>query len=221
MQVHETIAGLVTRLPHAAKVMHRHGIDFCCGGKQSLVAACAARGLSPDVVLAEVEEAAPPGPAVRSWDVAPIGDLIDHILVRYHRPLDDELPRLEELARKVASVHGTTHPEAKLGQVRDLVLQLVYDLVGHMQKEEQVLFPWIRAHRKPKPSNPIHVMESEHVTVAEILRDLRAITGGYAVPADACGSWTALWRGLEALELDLHEHIHLENNVLHPRALQA
>jgi regulator of cell morphogenesis and NO signaling len=221
MQVHETIAELVTRLPHAAKVMHRHGIDFCCGGRQPVGAACAARGLPPEVLLAEIEAAAPPGPLAKSWDVAPIGDLIDHILVRYHRPLDAELPRLEELSRKVASVHGATHPDAKLGDVRDLVVQLVSDLVGHMHKEEQVLFPWIRAHRKPRPSAPIHVMESEHVTVAEILRDLRSITGGYEVPTDACGSWTALWRGLEALELDLHEHIHLENNVLHPRALQG
>lgn len=216
-----TVAQLATTRPQSVKVLQRHRIDFCCGGARPLDEACADRAITVDALLGEVaavELAATPD--LRRWDDAPLDALLDHIEARHHRPLDGELPRLDALVRKVTAVHHDKDP-ARMDALRRTWGDLLDDLVPHMAKEEQVLFPWIRSGRGASAGAPIHVMETEHVHVGGLLTELRRLTDDYVPPAEACGSWRALWAGLEALEQDLHRHIHLENNVLFPRALRA
>ena len=160
-----------------------------------------------------------------------LAELIDHILDKHHAFTRDELERIGALAEKVASKHGANHPE--LLRIRTLFGQLCDDLRPHMFKEEMILFPYVKqmeqaaANGRPMPyapfgavGNPVRVMMSEHDTAGDILRELRATTADYAAPADACVSYQTLYRALEELEKDLHQHIHLENNVLFPRAVK-
>lgn len=144
--------------------------------------------------------------------------MIDHILVTYHQPLYEELPRLESMARKVLDVHRDKDPQ-RLSELFSIYLEIQAELKQHMMKEEQILFPMIRQGQGARTGGPIAVMEKEHEAVGGALRRMRELTDDYTVPAEACNTWRALWHGLEALEKDLHQHIHLENNILFPRAL--
>jgi regulator of cell morphogenesis and NO signaling len=211
--------------PLATRVFARHGIDFCCGGGRPLREACREKGVDATRVLDEIrkELAAPEalakaGAPSDRWNEAALGELIDHILATYHRPLHEELPRLEAMARKVVAVHREKDPE-RLPELLSTYLALKAELDGHMAKEEQILFPMIKRGQGAMAGGPVAVMEHEHDVAGGLLRRLRELTDGYDVPAEACNTWRALWHGLKALEEDLHEHIHLENNILFPRAL--
>lgn len=214
-----TVGQLASEQPHAIPVLQRHRLDFCCGGSVPLAQACADRGIDVDELLAEIEAARSTGPDRTDWTRQPLERLVEHVVARYHRPLDQELPRLGELARKVARVHGAT--DRRLPEVRDVLTRLADELFDHMGKEEAILFPWIAGGRGASAAAPIRVMTAQHDEHAELLRSLRALTDGYEPPAAACASWRALLHGLAALERDLHEHIHLENNLMFPRALRG
>jgi regulator of cell morphogenesis and NO signaling len=220
---HTTVGEIAAAIPSSVRVFQRHNIDFCCGGRTPLGVACRERGVSFAEVAGAVEEAsAPASPDDRDWSREPLRLLIDHIVGTYHKPLRDELPRLEAISTKVAGVHGAKAPH--LSRVKALVSALSGDLTLHMQKEERMLFPAIRAiEDDPQlviPINaPINVMEQEHDGAGEMLSELRAITGGYVAPPWACGTFRALYQGLAELESDMHVHVHLENNVLFPRAM--
>lgn len=216
-----TVGQIAAEYPLATRVFARHGIDFCCGGGRALEEIAAKRGLDASAVLAEIErELTSPNGSARNWTEAPLGELIDHILSTYHEPLYEELPRLEAMARKVYRVHADKDPE-RLGAVLETYLALMHELDAHMVKEEQVLFPAIRTGHGPEAGGPIAVMEEEHEAAGAALRRLRELTDDYQPPANACNTWRALWHGLGALETMMHEHIHLENNILFPRAQQA
>ena len=216
-----TVGQIATEHPLATRVFHRHGIDFCCGGGKPLEEACAARGLNTDMVLEEIQkELAGADTQEQRWDQAPLKDLIDHILVTYHEPLREELPRLESMAGKVLEVHKEKDPET-LSELLSVCVDLHAELKQHMSKEEQILFPMIRSGQGGMANGPISVMLHEHDSAATALRRLRELTRGYEVPAEACNTWRALWHGLAALEESLHQHIHLENNILFPRALAS
>ena len=221
LQSDTPVGQLATEFPLATRVFHRHGIDYCCGGGRPLHEACTKRGVNTETVLAEIraELDAPATPAQR-WDQAPLEDLIDHILVTYHQPLNEELPRLAQMSGKVLQVHGDKDPET-LSELNSVFLALKNDLEQHMQKEEQILFPMIRQGQGAMTSGPISVMEHEHVSAGAALERLNELTKGYEVPEQACNTWRALWHGLAALEESLHQHIHLENNILFPRALNG
>jgi len=213
------IGEIATEYPLATRVFHRHGIDFCCGGGKPLADACAARGLDTDDVIAELQsELETHKGAETRWDQQPLEDLIRHILVTYHEPLREELPRLAAMARKVKETHADKAPDT-LPQLLNVFLGLQAELESHMAKEEQILFPMILGGQGFMAGGPISVMEHEHESAGEALARLRELTGDYTVPAEACNTWRALWHGLAALEEALHEHIHLENNILFPRAL--
>ena len=213
-----TVGEIATEHPLATRVFARHGIDFCCGGGVSLKEACETRGLDLNAVMAEIEKETGEGPNdTRRWDQEPLTDLIDYILVTYHRPLDEELPRLNDMAVKVLDVHRDK-AEQTLTDLLATYQALKAELEQHMAKEEQILFPMIRQGRGAMTGGPIAVMEAEHESAGAALARLRSLTNDYQVPEEACNTWRALWHGLQALEHELHSHIHLENNILFPRA---
>ncbi len=229
-QPEQTVASVVATAPETSRVFERHGIDYCCGGKIPLQDACARRGVAPDLLLQELEAAAGPGAAPqRVWGEGEMGELVDHILATHHAFVKREIPRLSALVDKVHRVHGDTHPDT-LPELARTWHAWAQELALHLEKEEMVLFPALKNLAAGRPftlhcglEGPISMMEWEHDQHGLVLARLRALTGGYVPPPEACGSWRALWSGLEAFERDLHQHVHLENNVLFPmaRARQA
>jgi regulator of cell morphogenesis and NO signaling len=216
-----TIGDLAVAHPLATRVFARHGIDFCCGGGKPLREACQSRNLDPDAVVEEIEkELSGSADSGRRWDEVPLRELVDHIVQNYHKPLHEELPRLESMAVKVYEVHKHKAEETLRG-VLSTFRGLKAELDQHFAKEEAILFPMIRSGQGFMAEGPIAVMIHEHDDAGAALSRLRELTGGYRVPAEACNTWRALWHGLAALETSLHEHIHLENNILFPRALAS
>jgi len=218
MTTSTTLAEIAVTHPGAARVFHRHRLDFCCGGRRSLADACQERALDPDRVLADIAaETTPPG-AVR-WDEAPLPALVGFIVETYHQRLRATLPELMRMARRVEERHGD-----KASCPRGLAAHLEAmhaSVLDHLRKEEQILFPMIVAGQGPSAAAPVHVMELEHEHHREDLLALRRLTADLAPPADACTTWRALYLGLQQLEQELMDHIHLENNVLFRRALVA
>jgi regulator of cell morphogenesis and NO signaling len=226
-----TVREVALQLPQSTRVFETLKIDYCCGGNQPLAQACASAGIDVDNVmqmLAEVTQSTSP---VLDFQNLPLTELITHILDTHHVFTKSEMDRLQLLADKVLAAHGGNHPE--LVHLEELVTRLCADLKPHMFKEEQVLFPYILAmteaatQKRAVPfapfgtvNNPVRMMMREHDTAGEILRELRALTSDYTVPADACISYQTLYQALENFEKDLHQHIHLENNVLFPKALE-
>jgi len=214
------VGEIATKHPLATRVFSHHHIDFCCGGGIPLRQACDSRGLDPEEVLTEIREVLEkPDTESRRWDEAPIADLIQHILINYHEPLRTELPRLEEMARKVYHVHADKDPEG-LRALLDTLLALRCELEDHMMREEKMLFPMILADEE-RTVAPLDPFIEDHSATGEALERLRAQTNDYRVPAEACNTWRALWHGLEDLERSLHRHVHLENNILFQRVTAA
>lgn len=220
-----TVGEIASILPSTVRLFQRHGIDFCCGGKTALSVACREKGIPfSDVIGAIQSLAVQPSQEDRDWGKEPLHALTDHIVVTYHDPLREELPRLEAMASKVAAVHGAKAPH--LSRLQAVVTELSADLQAHMQKEERVLFPAIRAIERggeaaPSLSTPIAVMEHEHEHAGALLSELRTLTNDYTLPEWACGTFRALYQGLAELESTMHVHVHLENNILFPRTLRS
>ncbi len=228
-----TVRELVGRYPQTRKVFEEHGIDYCCGGGQSLAAAASQRGLTLPNLTQALEKAltaVPAASADRDWYAAPLDELVGHIVDVHHGYLQRALPRLRLLSRTVLNAHGEHHGEM-LRQVQHLFDTLDAELTQHLAKEEQVLFPYIvglerhARHAEPRPhacfgsvSNPIQQMEHEHDSAGTVLAQLRQVTNDYRLPQDACPTFATLYEEFQHLEADLHLHIHLENNILFPRA---
>jgi regulator of cell morphogenesis and NO signaling len=221
---HTLIADIAAGMPPSVRVFQRHGVDFCCGGRKPLGVACAELGLSFSDLAREIEAAvATPVEPQRDWVAAPLPDLVDHIVAAYHEPLRQELPRLHAMATRVARVHGDKAP-GTLDRIDAIVGELSVELHDHMGKEELVLFPAIvQAVDGGRPQvplgAPIAVMEAEHDHVGALLAELSILTAGYTAPDWACATTRALYAGLAEFEAAMHVHVHLENNVLFPRAL--
>ncbi len=229
----KTVRELTLEIPGATRVFEKAGIDYCCGGAKPFQEACAAAGVSTDEVVRSLEQAGESSGLVADateWQTQPLSKLASYIVSRHHVFTRDELARLDALLSKVCSVHGQNH--AELFGIQPLFQDLNRDLIPHMQKEEMVLFPYIEqmeaaaseGKRAPVPffgtvQNPIRMMMMEHETAGEILKRIRQISGGFSVPKDGCISYETLYKALDALEQDLHQHIHLENNILFPRAV--
>ncbi len=214
------VGEIATRVPAAAFVFEDRGIDYCCAGDTPLAKACERAGVETSAVIDAIRRRSEQADApAQRWDQRPLGDLVDHILERYHARLRDQLPSLETMTAKVVDRHGRGPHGDTLRRVRETFLGLRAELESHMMKEEQILFPMIRDGQGSMAGGPISVMEHEHDNAGAALRTLRELTSDYAAPEDACTTWRALWSGLAELERDLHAHIHLENNILFPRAL--
>jgi regulator of cell morphogenesis and NO signaling len=221
---HTRVADIAAALPASVRIFQRHGIDFCCGGQTPLASACEERGVPFAAMVSAIEAASTTKDEDdRDWNREPLRSLIDHIVVAYHNALRAELPRLESMAHKVSRVHGAKAPH--LLRVERIVTELSAELRAHMRKEEFVLFPAIHAMEagEERPgvsiSAPIAVMEDEHDHAGALLSELRTLTDGYVRPGWACETARALYQGLAELESEMHVHVHLENNILFPRAL--
>lgn len=212
-----TLAEIAVTHPAASSIFHGHGLDYCCGGRRPLDEACRERQLDPAAILTQIEERERSNADRPDWTKVPLDQITDHIIGHYHDPLRKELPELVAMAEKVERVHADkeSRPVGLTAHLRD-VLESV---LAHLEKEEQVLFPMISNGHGGRAGGPIHVMESEHHEHADNLRKTRELAHDFDPPAEACTTWRALYLRLDQLEADLMEHIHLENNVLFPRAL--
>ena len=227
----KTVREVALAIPNATWVFEKIKIDYCCGGDRLLGDACARAGVQiNDVERLLKENAAALGSEPADFQRLSLAELIVHILDKHHVFTKSEMNRLDSLIAKVVAAHGERHSE--LLSVRDLLGQLFDDLRPHMFKEEQILFPYIVEleqsilQQRPGPfapfgnlNNPIRMMMMEHDAAGEILRELRKVTSDYSVPSDGCISYQTLYLAIEEFEQDLHEHIHLENNILFPKAM--
>ena len=211
-----TLAELATVLPAASRVFHRHGLDFCCNGARPLAAACAERGLDPQVVLAEVA-AEGQGVTKERWDQRPLAEIVDFIVGHYHRRLREELPQLLAMAERVEQRHADkpNRPQGLAAHIAHVHLAVL----DHLEKEEQILFPMLKSGRGAMAAGPVQVMELEHDDHAANLRRTRQLAHDLVPPEEACNTWRALYLRLAEFEAELMEHIHLENHVLFQRAL--
>lgn len=224
-----TVADIAVATPAAIRVFQQHQIDFCCGGKIPIAQACRTRGLDVDTVLTELRALTEPPAAEPNWADASLSLLVAHIQRRFHQPLREELPRLGAMVAKVASRHGD-HLPGTIYPLQETFRRLQADLLAHMAKEDQVLFPFVIALETGEIppivsaaawiESPIAVMERDHDEAGAALALMRDLTGGYAPPEWACPTFRGLYYGLAELESGMHLHVHLENNVLFPRALR-
>jgi regulator of cell morphogenesis and NO signaling len=223
-----TVRELASTNPDAARIFESFGIDYCCGGERSLAHACSAAKVSLQGVVDALAKHAEEGD--RNWQAASLAELITHIIEKHHEYVRKEIPRLIALIAKVAKVHGQNH--AELAKVETAFRALAEELTVHLVKEERMLFPYIvqlesaaRSGSRPAPvmfgtvQNPVHMMIMEHDSVGELLHKMSELTNGYTVPEDSCMSYKMLYQALPEFEADLHQHIHLENNILFPRAI--
>jgi regulator of cell morphogenesis and NO signaling len=226
------ISEIVVHNPAATRIFHRHGIDFCCGGKRPLGEVCAERQLDVEQLRREIAAADPGEAEERDWSAEPLAAIVEHILARYHRPLQEELPRLRAMAQKVVRAHGASFPET-IPPLQRCLNELADDLESHMMKEERVLFPYIVAleeaategralPRSPfgTVANPIAALEADHDEAGRLLAEMNRLTAGYQLPEGACNTFRALYHGLSELEREMHLHVHPENYVLFPRAAE-
>lgn len=210
---------LAVAIPRATRLFRQYDLDFCCGGKQTLLRAVTKKDLDIDVIEQQIAEIAAQPETSTNWQTAPLADLIDFIIPRFHDRHRKELPELVLMAEKVERVHADKAPCPHGLAVQ---LQRILDeLSSHMMKEEQILFPMIRAGRGSHASGPISVMESEHESAGKILEEIQRLTNNVTPPEGACVTWRALYAGINEFITDLMEHIHLENNLLFPRALRG
>jgi regulator of cell morphogenesis and NO signaling len=214
-----TLAHLSVTHAGASRVFYRHGLDFCCHGQISLRDACEAKGLDATKLVEEIRGEERGDDSFARWDEQSPDALIDHLLGRFHEPHRAELPRLLAMASKVEQVHG--EKDACPTGLTSHLERMSEELELHMQKEEQVLFPLIRDGRGRMAAMPVQVMEREHRDHGQNLVRLRELAHDFEPPEEACGTWRALYLGLAELESELMQHIHLENNVLFPRALRG
>ena len=226
----KTVRELALENQTATRVFEKLGIDYCCGGSRTLDEACRTAGVSVNQVVEALaaQDSAPA--AERDWASEPLAQLIAHIQGTHHVYTRDAIARIPVLVEKVVAAHGANHPEVH--RIRTVFGALAQELSMHMMKEEMVLFPYIVRMEEatlagdpllPPPfgtvRNPVRMMEHEHDSAGDALRELRAVSNAYTAPADACMTYRTLYGALAELEADLHQHIHLENNILHPRAV--
>ena len=227
----QTVREIALENPASIRVFEAFGIDYCCGGRKPLAEACAAKSLSLEAVVAALEKGdASPKPGEQDWTNKSLSTLAAYIVETHHAYVRRELPRLAELAQRVVNRHGETMPE--LPKIQTRVAQITEELTEHLAKEEVILFPYITKLERaasggtPKPhgcfgtvANPIAMMTQEHDAAGTLLAEMRRLSNDFTPPVGACPTFHAFYRGLHEFEQDLHQHIHLENNVLFPKAI--
>lgn len=214
----------------SAQVFEKFGIDFCCGGKKSIGEACFAKGIDADEVVSSLQNISGNGITAdfNSWK---LDFLIDYIVNNHHRYVEKMLPLIFLHSQKVAEKHGVNHPE--IAAIAELFVNIKDELEVHLQKEERMLFPYIKRilemeendEEVPFPpfgtvENPVRVMELEHEAAGKLMAEINSLSSGFTPPEDACATYKVLYQELKEFENDLHMHIHLENNILFPKAIE-
>lgn len=229
LDTNRTVSEMLRERPARSRVFEKFRIDYCCGGKLPLKEACEKREVAVETVLEELAASDAAASADDGLDFAnmPLDALADHIVSTHHAYLEEELPRLAAMASRVAKVHGDS--DDRLVELDRVLEAVIMELQAHMAKEEQILFPVIsemarsnQMHAMPfgTIANPIRMMEFEHDEAGAGLERMRELTDGYTPPEHACGTYRALFDGLATLEGDMHQHVHKENNILFPQALE-
>jgi regulator of cell morphogenesis and NO signaling len=226
-----TVAELVVEDYRAAEVFKKNGIDFCCGGKKTVAEVCRQKGMDASVLaaaLSHLNEAPVAGQRLdfQSW---PLPFLADYIVNVHHRYVLEKVPQIMQYASKVAQVHGHAYTETVA--IAEKFELLAEELIVHLKKEEHILFPYVKFLQEAKEGkaaiatppfgsvqNPIQVMEAEHESAGDAMREIRALSDDFTPPESACNTYRVLYKLLEEFEADLHRHVHLENNILFPRA---
>lgn len=225
-----TLRSIALEKPATIRVFERFHLDYCCGGNRPLAEACAEKGIAMEDVVAALAEATGSKADEQDLAQATLTALMRHIVQTHHAYIRSELPQLQSMAERVAEKHGPTHPECT--SVQRNLAQLADELMLHLNKEERILFPYIedleRSHNQDgapcsacfgSVENPIQAMIQEHESAATLLGEMRAATHGFVPWPGACPTTVGLYYGLDAFERDLHRHVHLENNLLFPRAI--
>ncbi|WP_144816529.1 iron-sulfur cluster repair protein YtfE [Enterobacter sp. DE0047] len=212
----QSLGELALSIPRASALFRQYNMDYCCGGKQTLARAAQRKALNVEEIEAALTKLAEQ-PVDKEWRVAPLAEIIDHIIVRYHDRHREQLPELILQATKVERVHADK-PNVPRGLAKYLTM-LHEELTNHMMKEERILFPMIKQGQGSHAAGPVSVMESEHDEAGELLEVIKHTTHNVTPPPEACTTWKAMYNGINELIDDLMEHISLENNVLFPRAL--
>lgn len=230
---HHTLGALVADRHQAAAVFEKYQLDFCCKGKRTLQQACEEKHIPVEPVIAELQQVFDTGSAVQDQVIFAMSasQLVDYIVLKHHLYVRQAMPLIAQHLERVATKHGDRFPHMQ--QVFELFTVLRQEMDAHMQKEEQVLFPRIKAVEKATEQNdaratlnpgyisqPINMMEAEHDEAGSLMSEIRQWTNDYTPPADACTTFRISLAELKAFEEDLHRHVHLENNVLFPRIVQ-
>lgn len=226
----QTIGEVVAQDFRTAPVFEKYGLDFCCGGKQSIESACNDAGVDIEALLTALKQIEGEHKSNIDYNAWPIDLLADYIEKTHHRYVVQQIPLLRAYLEKISHVHGDRHPE--LLEIKMLFDECAIELTSHMQKEEKVLFPFVRNMVSVKQSadanltvpfgtvqNPIGMMMHEHDAEGERFRKIAQLSNQYALPADGCSTYKVAMDALKAFENDLHLHIHLENNILFPKAV--
>ena len=227
-----TVKEIALSNPGARNILENAGIDYCCGGGESLREACLKSGAWEAEILTQLRQNSERvAPSEAGWISAPLAELTKHIRERHHRYVRDSIPRLRGLLLKIREKHGSSHPE--LVEIEMLFSNVAQELLMHMQKEEQILFPFIDGLERAANGNgtieppffqtvrnPIRSMMKDHDSAGELMRQIRGASNGYKAPGDSCTSYQAAYQSLAEFESDLHLHVHLENNILFPRTAE-
>ncbi len=223
--LNKTLGQIVTEDHRTASLMAKYKLDFCCKGKRTLENACQEQEIAVDELVGELIALTRNQDTTISFEKMSNSQLIDHILLKHHLFVKTESPQLLYFLQKIAGKHGERHPE--LIRLYEAFAMLKLELEQHMQKEEMILFPRLKEMEKEGSNRihdnflaaPIQVMEEEHESAGALMAEIRSLTNDYTAPDDACTTYLIAFQGLEAYEKDLHQHVHLENNILFPRAL--
>src|SRR3989339_544175 len=226
----QTIAQCVANNYQTATIFNKYKIDFCCGGKISIHEACQKNNVDEEMLLQELNETTKQKPQEDIAENYELDILANHIVEMHHAYVRQRIPEIEPFLDKVVRVHGQKHPELK--KVQENFQAVKEELLSHMQKEENVLFPYIREMVEARKNNtqlappffgtiknPINMMEMEHESAGNSFKEIREVTNDLTLPDGACNTYRVTFSLLYEFENDLHRHIHLENNVLFPKAI--
>jgi len=223
----KTLAEIVTENHEAAAVFEKHGLDFCCKGKRALQTACAEKNLPAEIVVAELEHVLPTEDSSTDINKLSLSELVDYIVNTHHTFVKQQMPLIFSWLEKVSTKHGERHNE--LYKIFESFSWLKHEMEMHMRKEELILFPRIKQLDEPAGCShgcgtniqpPIGVMEDEHEQAGNLMENIRTYSSNYRAPADACTTYRLSFAALQAFEKDLHRHVHLENNILFPKAIE-
>ncbi|MBO6571219.1 iron-sulfur cluster repair di-iron protein [bacterium] len=218
-----TVGEIVAEDYRASQIFRSRGMDFCCGGKKTLSSVCEAKNIELDEVLGELNLLQDLETEQHNFNDWNLDFLVDYIVQNHHNFVRKMLPELNFYAEKVARVHGSNHPE--LIEIFDKVKKLSYELIDHLEKEEEDLFPQIKDLVQLQKIGSVKeslldILESEHEQAGELMAEIESLTDNFTPPEGACASYRVLFQNLEGFQKDLHKHVHLENNILFPKAMQ-